>query len=92
MYDLDQFGITDDNGILIFNKSSKTTSTVAGVLALGVSYGITETTFFDFGARFMYVPRASWVLSNTDGTLTREWFHAENMLYANVMFGLRFEF
>lgn len=92
--DLQGFGKPDENvqNILQFYKSEKNTSNIAGLLAAGVSYGITETMFLDFGARMMWLPRVKWTLTNADDSRTRDWFSAENMIYANVMLGLRFEF
>lgn len=75
-----------------FYKSKTTTSNIAGVLALGISYGITEKAFLDFGARFMYIPKIKWALSNEDDTRHRDWFSATNLIYTNIMLGLRFEF
>lgn len=78
--------------ILKFHKSKTETSNIAGVLAIGASYGISEKMFIDFGARFMYVPKIKWALSNEDDTRHRDWFSAENMFLTNLMLGLRFEF
>jgi len=78
--------------VLEFYKSKKSTANIAGVLALGVSYGIDEKTFLDFGARLMYVPQVKWALTNGDETRHRDWFSVKNMIYTNVMLGLRFEF
>lgn len=89
--ELAQYGEVVD-GAIEFYKSEYSTSNVAGLLALGVSYGVTETMFFDFGARLMYIPRVKWELSNEDGSKHRELFDAENLIYANIMLGLRFEF
>lgn len=90
--ELQQFGELDDFGVVQFYRSEHNTSNVAGLLAMGVSYGISETMFFDFGARIAYLPRVKWELTNADDTRTREWFNAENLIYANIMLGLRFEF
>lgn len=79
-------------GVLQFNRSETDSSNLAGLLALGFSYGITEYAFFDFGARLTYLPRIKWDLSNADDTRHRSWFNAENVFYANVMLGIRFEF
>ena len=65
---------------------------VALVGAVGVSYGINDYAFFDFGARIMYIPTVKWNLVNSTGTQHREWFSAENMIYTNINVGLRFEF
>lgn len=91
-YPLFDFGETDDYSVLNFYKSTKNTANVAGVLAAGVSYGIGEGMFLDLGARVAYVPKIKWVLQNADGTRERDWFNAENMIYANLMLGVRFEF
>lgn len=89
--ELAQYGEIVD-GAIEFYKSEHSTSNIAGVFALGVSYGLTETMFFDFGARITYIPRVKWELSNEDATKHREFFDAENLIYANIMLGLRFEF
>lgn len=94
--DLQNYG-TIENDVLQFepptDKSKYPTSNnIAVIGALGVSYGISEYTFLDFSARLMYVPTIKWELTNSDGTQHREWFSADNMLYTNLMVGLRFEF
>jgi len=78
--------------VLQFYKSEKSNSSIAGLVAVGLSYGITETLFLDFGARITYVPKVKWSLTNQDGSRDRDWFSAENVIWANVMLGLRFEF
>lgn len=80
------------DGFFQFYKSERHTSNVAGLLAGGVSYGINERMFLDFGARLMYVPRIKWGLTNIDDTRHREFFSAKNMIYTNVTLGIRFEF
>ncbi len=90
--ELQQYGEADDYGVVQFYKSERTTSNVAGLLALGLSYGINETMFVDIGARLAYLPKVKWELTNAEETKHREWFSAENLIYANVMIGLRFEF
>ncbi len=91
-YDLYPYGELDENKVLNFYKSETTSSNVAGILAVGFSYGIAENMFLDFGVRMIYLPRIKWELSNEDGTRHREYFKAENMIYTNAMLGLRFEF
>ncbi len=86
------FGEASANNVIEFYKSERTTSNVAGMLAFGVSYGITETMFMDFGVRVAYIPRVKWELTNENGTRHREVFDAENLVYTNAMLGLRFEF
>lgn len=90
--ELQQYGEVDEFGVVQFFKSERRTSNIAGLLALGFSYGITETMFMDFGARITYLPRVKWELTNEDESRQRDWFSAENLIYANVMLGLRFEF
>ena len=86
------FGTGGGDTALEFNKSTTSTSNIAGVLALGFSYGIVDKMFLDFGARFMYVPQIKWTLSDENDSRHRDWFSAKNVIYANVMLGLRFEF
>ena len=86
------YGEQDEYGILQFYQSEKNTGTVAGLLAAGVSYGITDSMFLDLGARLTYVPSVKWTLTNADGDRHRDWFSADNMFWVNVMLGLRFEF
>lgn len=90
--DLRQYGELDDYGVVHFYTSERNTSNVAGLFAVGASYGISEQTFLDFGIRAMYIPRVKWELSTVDGGKHREWFSAENLFYINAMLGLRFEF
>ncbi len=90
--DLQNFGKLDEYGILQFYRSETSSSNIAGVVALGLSYGITETMFLDLGARVSYVPKIKWALNNEDSTRQRDWFSAEDVIYANFMLGLRFEF
>ena len=90
--DLRKFGELDDNGILQFYKSEHDNSSIAGLLAVGMSYGITDQMFLDFGARLAYVPRVKWVIADEGENHTRDWFSAKNLIYANIMLGLRFEF
>lgn len=90
--DLQNFGTPDEYGVLQFYRSEKSSSNVAGLVSLGLSYGITDSLFADFGARVAYIPKIKWALDNADNTRSRDWFSAENMIYANIMLGLRFEF
>ena len=75
-----------------FYKSETNTSNVAGLLAAGVSYGLSDKLFLDFGARLIYVPEVKWKLSSEDGERTRDWFSAENLFYTTFTLGLRYEF
>ena len=90
--DMGNFGQMDEYGVIQFNRSENSSANVAGIVALGLSYGITESLFIDFGARLMYIPRIKWGLNNTDNSRTRDWFSADNVFMANVLLGLRFEF
>lgn len=90
--ELQQYGEVDDFGVVQFYKSERNTANVAALLSAGVSYGISENMFMDFGARVMYIPKVKWELTNDSGSRHREWFSAENLIYANVMLGIRFEF
>ena len=90
--ELQKYGTVDEYGVVQFNKSERNTSNVAGLLAVGFSYGISENIFMDFGVRAMYLPRVKWELYNKEDSRYREWFNAEDLLYINAMLGLRFEF
>lgn len=90
--ELFQYGEGGGDTAIEFYKSKTSTSSIAGVLAVGVSYGIAERMFLDFGVRLMYVPKIKWALSSEDETRHRDWFSAENVIYTNVLLGLRFEF
>jgi opacity protein-like surface antigen len=90
--DLQNFGELDDWGVLQFYKSTTNTSNIAGLAAVGLSYGISEGMYLDLGARVAYIPKIKWTLNNADNTRERDWFSAENVIYANLMLGVRFEF
>lgn len=90
--DLGNFGELDDYGVLQFYRSEKTSANIAGVLAAGFSYGINEMTYLDFGIRLIYIPEIKWALTNKDDTRQRDWISADNLIYTNIMLGVRFEF
>ena len=95
--DLQNYGTPDSDGVLQFepptDKSKYPSSqNIAAIGALGVSYGVSEYTFLDFSARVMYIPKVTWQLVNSDGSIHRDWFSAEDMIYTNIMAGVRFEF
>ncbi len=95
--DLQNYGTVGADGIIKFegpsdNSKFPTSSNIAAVGAIGASYGISEYTFLDFSARVMYIPTIKWNLVNSDGGQHREWFSADNMIYTNLMVGVRFEF
>lgn len=90
--DLTNFGTVNDNGVLQFYRSKTNTTNVAAIGALGFSYGLNENLFLDFGARVAYIPRVKYRLVNVDDSRRMDWFSAKNLIYANVMLGIRFEF
>ena len=61
-------------------------------MAAGLSYGLTPNTFVDFGARMTYIPKVKWTLVNEAATRHRDLVNAEDLIYLNIMLGLRFEF
>ena len=96
--DLKNYGTQDPTtGIITFDNptdrnSFPSSTNLAAIGALGFSYGIAESTFIDASLRLMYVPKVTWNIANTAGTQHREWFSAENMIYTNLVVGIRFEF
>ena len=90
--DLQNYGERDADTALDFYKSTTKTSNVAALFVFGVSYGIVDKMFLDFGARIIYIPQIEWSLANADDTRHREWFSARNVVYTNLMLGMRFEF
>lgn len=95
--DLQNYGSVNSNNVLQFdnpvNKDVYPSSTNMAVTgALGFSYGIAKYTYLDVSARLTYVPKITWSIASTNGEHTREWFSAENMLYTNLLVGVRFEF
>lgn len=88
---LGEFG-TEDGGIRQFYRSKTNTSTVAGVAALGFSYGLNKYLFVDLGARLSYIPTVKYQLVNADDTHRMDLFSAKNLIYTNIMLGVRFEF
>lgn len=90
--DLRNFGTVDDFGIVQFYKSEINTSNISAIGAIGFSYALGNMTYIDCGVRVAYLPRIKWGLSNADKTRNRDWFSAENMVYASAMLSLRFEF
>lgn len=90
--DLQQFGEANAYGVVNFYTSETSNSSIAGLLAVGFSYGINDNTFLDFGIRMMYIPQVKWTLSDKDGNRHRDWFSGDNLIYTNAMLGIRFEF
>ncbi|MDR0741155.1 MAG: hypothetical protein LBF28_00065 [Rickettsiales bacterium] len=90
--DLGNYGVMNDYKILQFYTSEKDNANIAGLAAFGFSYGITDAMFLDLGARVTYLPKVKWALSNEDGTKHRDWYSVENIIYASIMAGIRFEF
>ena len=93
---LDEFGqrLGDkpELSVINFYQSETDNPNIAVLAALGLSYGITDSLFFDIGARVAYVPTIKWTLTNADGSVHRDWFSANNTIYATLMLGIRFEF
>ena len=89
--DLTNFGQLE-GGVIHFYPSTTNTTNVAGLAALGISFGIDENIFIDFGLRAAYLPRVKYTLVNSDDTRRMDWLSAKNLIYANVMLGLRVEF
>ena len=90
--ELVNYGELDSSNIRQFYSSKKSSSNLAAVVTFGFSYGVSESFFLDTGFRFIYVPRIKWALGNADGSRSRDWFRAENMLFSNFLFGFRWEF
>ena len=90
--DLLNFGTPNDLDIIQFNRATTNTNNIAGVAALGVSYGLDKGLFIDFGARVSYLPRVKYQLVNADDTRRMDLFSAKNLIYANIMLGVRLEF
>lgn len=90
---LRDFGEWDESaGVIDFYKSTTNTSNIAAVVALGFSYGIVDNLFLDFGARLAYLPRVKYRLTSADDSRHLDWFSAKNLIYTNVMLGVRLEF
>lgn len=92
IYELQNFGIVDDAGVIQFNKSETRTSNLVPIAAIGISYGMNERMYFDAGIRAMYIPKIKWQLTSADAEKQRDWFTADKMIYVNAMVGLRVEF
>lgn len=96
VYELQNFGIADDAGVIQFHKAETHTSNLVPMLAVGVSYGINERMYLDAGLRGMYVSKVKWQLTNAAATQSeekrRDWFSAEKLMYVNAMVGFRVEF
>jgi len=91
-WELQKFGEVDERGIIQFYSAKESSSNLAGIVTFGFSYGISESFFLDSGFRFIYLPKIKWALSNADGTQSRNWFSAENVVYSTFLFGFRWEF
>lgn len=88
---LQPFGESDGT-VIDFYKSTTNTNNIAGVVALGFSYGLMENLFVDLGARASYIPRVKYRLTNEDDSRHLDWFSAKNLIYASLMLGVRIEF
>lgn len=87
-----QYGEPDSYNLTQFYLSEYNTSNVVGMLAGGFSYGIADNIYLDMGARAMLLPSVKWKLSNQDGSKHRDLFESKNLVYFNLMLGVRFEF
>jgi opacity protein-like surface antigen len=96
LYDLQNFGIVDDSGVIQFHKAENHTSNLVPVVAAGFSYGVNDRMFLDVGLRAMYINQIKWKLTNGETTADtekqRDWFSAEKMMYVGAQVGLRVEF
>ena len=96
VYELQNFGIVDDAGVIQFNKAETNSSNLVPMAAVGFSYGVTERLFLDAGLRGMFMRKIKWQLTNGESSADvekrRDWFSAENMIYINATVGLRVEF
>ncbi|MCQ2562810.1 MAG: hypothetical protein MJ158_04325 [Alphaproteobacteria bacterium] len=86
------FNANPDAGIIQFYESNISNSNIALLGSIGLSYGISQTTFFDLNARVIYIPNIKWQLTNADDTQHRDLFGTDGMLYTNLTLGIRFEF
>lgn len=92
VYELQDYGVMDEYGVVKFNKSKTTTSNLVPMLAAGFSYGLNDRMFLDVGVRGMYLNKIKWQLTNSDDSRRRDWFSAEKMIYVSGQVGLRVEF
>lgn len=90
--DLQNFGEPDDYGVLQFYKSKTASNNIAGILAVGLSYGIADNVFLDGGVRLSYIPKIKWELTSSDSSRNMDWLSGDGLIYTNVTLGLRFEF
>lgn len=92
VYELQDYGVTDEYGVVKFNRAETVSSNLVPVLAAGFSYGVSDRMFLDVGLRAMYLNKIKWQLVNSDDTRRRDWFSAEKMMYVGAQVGLRVEF
>ena len=92
VYELQNFGIVDEYGVIKFNKSETHSSNFAPILSVGFSYGVNDRVFLDAGLRGMYISKVKWQLTSSDDERRRDWFSAEKMMYITGIFGMRVEF
>lgn len=90
--DLINFGTLNDLDIIQFNRATTNTNNIAGIAAIGLSYGMNKNLFIDFGARVTYLPRVKYQLVNADDTRRMDLFSLQHLVYTNIMLGVRLEF
>jgi opacity protein-like surface antigen len=90
--DLQNYGELDSYNVIQFYTAAKDNTNLAGLVSLGFSYGLTDMIFFDVGARLTYLPKVTWILADANATKYRDWYSAKNLIYADIMLGIRFEF
>ncbi len=84
--------VSETSEMITFYNSEYSSGNVAGVAALGLSYGLTEYTYLDLSARVTYIPSVKFMLANEDNSRHRDWFSVDSLIYVNAYLGLRFEF
>ncbi|MCL2331441.1 MAG: hypothetical protein FWC61_02745 [Proteobacteria bacterium] len=82
---------------LDFYTSETRTGNIALSAAAGLSYGLSDNAFLDFGLRVNYLPRIKWELNNAaDASAVshraKDMFSAKNVVYGSLQLGVRFEF
>lgn len=92
VYELQDYGVIDEYGVVKFNKAETSSSNLVPMLAGGFSYGLGDHMFLDAGVRLMYMNKIKWQLTNSDNSKRRDWFSADKMVYVAGLVGLRVEF
>lgn len=92
VYELQDYGVIDEYGVVKFNKAETTSNNLAPIIAGGFSYGFSDRMFLDVGVRAMYMNKIKWQLTNSDNSKRRDWFSADKVIYVMGHAGLRIEF